>query len=42
MECITILVLKYVNMREKNDKILSYFVNEKNVGKKTIKNKLFR
>ena len=29
-------------MREKNDKILSFFVNEKNVSKKTIKNKLFR
>lgn len=29
-------------MREKNDKILSFFVNEKNVNKKTIKNKLFR
>ena len=29
-------------MREKNDKILSFFVNEKIVGKKTIKNKLFR
>ncbi len=28
--------------KEKNYKILSYFVNEKNVGKKTIKNKLFR